>query len=258
MPAKIHTCLAALLATCCVLSGAGLADAQVTTDRIAALTDAHGYFPCMDCHRDQETIAGPRILEEEHSEPMVWEDDDGVSHSVPFGQKVAIADLLGNNGTDTVGRDNLARIGLRLNIAAYVESRGLSPADSVWTLVHGGGNIWCLDCHDTVDRDKLVKINGDTLTFNQSHLLCGECHGPILRDWEWGIHGKTVGYWDPKLGGEQQTIRLLCVECHDSHRPAFRSMMPLAAPVTRVDGPGRRAHHETEAASEARAEESAH
>jgi uncharacterized CHY-type Zn-finger protein len=241
-----------------VLSGAGLADAQVTTDRIAALTDAHGYFPCMDCHRDQETIAGPRILEEEHSEPMVWEDDDGVSHSVPFGQKVAIADLLGNNGTDTVGRDNLARIGLRLNIAAYVESRGLSPADSVWTLVHGGGNIWCLDCHDTVDRDKLVKINGDTLTFNQSHLLCGECHGPILRDWEWGIHGKTVGYWDPKLGGEQQTIRLLCVECHDSHRPAFRSMMPLAAPVTRVDGPGRRAHHETEAASEARAEESAH
>ncbi len=72
----------------------------------------------------------------------------------------------------------------------------------------------------------------------QSQLLCGECHGPILRDWDQGIHGKTVGYWDPEQGDEEMTVRLLCVECHLPHNPTFAPMMPLAGPITRVDGPG--------------------
>jgi len=214
------------------------ATAQVTSDRIAMLTDYHGYFPCADCHGDQETVHTPRILEEEHFEPLEWEDDDGTVYVVPFGQKVAIADLLGKSGTETLAQENLARIGTRLNITAYQERNGLSPADSVWTLVHGGGNVWCLDCHNADDRDKLVKLNGELLTFNQSQLLCGECHGPILRDWDLGIHGKTVGYWDPEQGDEEMTVRLLCVECHLPHRPAFPPQEPMPAPVLRVDGPG--------------------
>ncbi len=216
----------------------GVAAAQVTSDRIGILTDDHGYFPCMDCHGDQESVPTPRILEEEHAEPLEWEDEDGVVHLVPFGDRVAIADLLGTSGrTDMIG-ENLTRIGIRLRIESYMEDHGLAPEDSVWTLVHGGGNLWCLNCHDSEDYDKLVRLNGELLTFNQSHLLCGECHGPKLRDWDKGIHGSTTGYWDMTRDDGETTLRKLCVECHLSHSPAFPSMMPLAGPVTRVDGPG--------------------
>ena len=214
------------------------AGAQVLADRIEVLTDDHGYFPCMDCHGDQESITTPRILEEEHAEPLEWEDADGNVYLVSFGDRVAIADLLGTTGrTDLIG-EALVRIGDRLDIEAYMDNAGLAPEDSVWTLVHGGGNLWCLDCHDNDDRDKLVKLNGDLLTFNESHLLCGECHGPKLRDWDRGIHGSTTGYWDMSRDDGETTVRKLCVECHLPHNPSFASMIPMAGPVTRVDGPG--------------------
>ncbi len=233
-----HFIIPALL----TLALAGVTVAQVTSDRIEILTDDHGYFPCMDCHGDQESISTPRILEEEHAEPLEWEDADGVVRLVPFGDKVPIADLLGTSGrTDMIG-ENLVRIGTRLQISSYMEANGLAPEDSVWTLVHGGGNLWCLNCHDSEDRDKLVRLNGELLTFNQSHLLCGECHGPKLRDWDKGIHGSTTGFWDMSRDDGETTLRKLCVECHLPHNPSFASMTPLAGPITRVPGPG--ADHE--------------
>jgi uncharacterized CHY-type Zn-finger protein len=215
-----------------------VATAQVTADRIEILTDDHGYYPCMDCHADQEAVATPRILEEEHEIPLEWEDADGVTRLVPFGERVAIADLLGTSGRDDMLGENLVRIGTRLEIESYMDNNGLAPEDSVWTLVHGGGNLWCLDCHDSEDRDKLVKLNGELLTFNQSHLLCGGCHGPTLRDWDRGIHGSTTGFWDMTRDDGDTTVRKLCVECHLPHNPAFASMTPLAGPITRVPGPG--------------------
>jgi len=129
---------------------------QSTSDRITVLEDYHGYFPCMDCHEDQETNAVPRILEEEHFEPLEWDDDDGITHQVAFGDWV-------------------------------------------------------------------------------SHLLCGECHGPKLRDWDRGIHGKTTGFWDQNQDEDELSVRKLCVECHAPHSPAFPSMQPLAGPVLRLD-----------------------
>ena len=238
-------CLAILAAT------TSQAFALRTSDRIQALTDYHGYFPCMDCHAEQEPVPTPRILQEEHYEPMAWEDDNGVTHKVAFGQKVSIGDLLGIGGGSeqaygNLASGNLVRIGARLNINAYMKDHGLALTDSVWTLVHGGGNLWCLDCHDTVDRDKLIKLNKELLTFNQSHLLCGECHGPELRDWELGMHGKTTGFWDLSRDQEDVSLRLLCVDCHPPHNPAFPGVMPEAGPVTRLDGPG--AHHPTPSA----------
>lgn len=230
-----------------LLAVAGGAAAQVIPDRIEVLTDDHGYFPCMDCHGDQESIATPRILEEEHAEPLEWEDDEGNVHVVSFGDRVAIADLLGTSGrTDLIG-ETLVRIGERLQIASYMEDNGLAPEDSVWTMVHGGGNLWCLDCHDDEDRDKLVRLNGDLLTFNESYLLCGECHGPKLRDWDRGIHGSTTGYWDLSGANGEKSVRKLCVECHLPHNPSFQAMHPMPGPVSRVDGPGgqKRSGHET-------------
>ena len=236
-------------------AAASSASAQVLADRIQVLTDDHGYFPCMDCHGDQETITTPRILEEEHAEPLEWEDADGNVHLVSFGDRVAIADLLGTTGrTDLIG-EALVRIGERLDIATYMDNAGLSREDSVWTMVHGGGNLWCLDCHDNEDRDKLVRLNGDLLTFNESHLLCGECHGPALRDWERGIHGSTTGYWDMARDDGETTVRKLCVDCHLPHNPSFASMMPLKGPVTRVDGPGGASEAGQGAEHEERAEE---
>jgi len=235
-------CLSALtVITVCLL--AVHAGAQATSDRITILSDYHGYYPCMDCHGDQESIPTPRILEEEHEVPLDWVDDDGVEHFVPFGRRVALADLLGTDGKDDMASLDLVRIGVRLRIDQYMQDNDLAVTDSVWTLVHGGGNLWCLDCHDSADRDKLHKLNGETLTFNQSHLLCGECHGPILRDWDRGIHGTTTGYWDLAQDSGGSSIRKLCVECHTPHDPVFRPLQPLAGPVTRVPGPGAHDKH---------------
>jgi len=218
----------------------GLTAAQVNPDRSDVLSDVHGYFPCSDCHADQETIHQPRVLVDEHEIPLEWEDEDGNQHLVAFGQLVAIADLLGSEDAETMEAQNLARIGQRIRIAEFMDDEGLAPEDSVWTLVHGGGNLWCLDCHNADDRDYLVKLNGELLTFNESHLLCGECHGPKLRDWQKGIHGKSTGYWNADSDVEGVTRKLLCVECHTPHSPAFPMHQPLAGPVARVGG---EAHH---------------
>ncbi len=206
-----------------------------TTDRITVLEDDHGYFPCMDCHEDQETNATPRILEEEHYEPLEWDDDEGVSHQVAFGDFVSLGDLLGQADQSIMHNRNLARIGARLRIEQYMDDNGLAPEDSVWTLVHGGGNLWCLDCHNPNNYDQLIRINGESLSFNESHLLCGECHGPKVLDWDMGIHGQTKGYWDLDEDKDDLSLRKLCVDCHIPHSPAFPSMQPLAGPVLRLD-----------------------
>ena len=49
-------------------------------------------------------------------------------------------------------------------------------------LQHGRGAIWCLDCHHTTVRNKLVDNFGNEISFNQPQKLCGKCHGPVYRD----------------------------------------------------------------------------
>lgn len=87
------------------------------------------------------------------------------------------------------------------------------------------GERWCLDCHDSDDRDKLRLASGEKISFEQSYRLCGQCHGPTYQDWRLGIHGKRTGYWNgPKR-------YLLCVNCHWPHKPRFKSMTPMPPPV---------------------------
>jgi len=219
-----------------------------TSDRIEALESYHGYYPCMDCHEDIETNTTPRFLAEEHDVPLEWEDDDGVTHVVPFGERVSFAQLLGKTAETDIRSANLARIGVSLNATAYMEENDFALDDSVYVLTHGGANLWCLDCHSTTDHNKLQKLNGELLTFNQSQMLCGQCHGPILKDWEHGIHGRTNGYWNREMDTEDITTRLLCVECHIPHAPAFPSFMPKPGPISRIDNiskPGPGSHHPT-------------
>ncbi|RKY14778.1 MAG: hypothetical protein DRQ55_20340, partial [Planctomycetota bacterium] len=96
-------------------------------------------------------------------------------------------------------------------------------------VVDHGSNDNCLACHDSDDRSLLRTSGGVRVAFGDTVLLCAGCHGTTWRDWEAGIHGRTNGYWD-QTRGEQK--RLLCVECHDPHRPAIRGLRLFPGPNT--------------------------
>jgi len=74
---------------------------------------------------------------------------------------------------------------------------------------------WCLDCHDSDNRDMLHLQSGERIGFGESYRLCGQCHGDKYRDWKAGIHGKRTGNWN----GTKQY--LLCAHCHNPHNPEF-------------------------------------
>lgn len=92
-----------------------------------------------------------------------------------------------------------------------------------------GMNDRCLNCHAPLDRDKLLARDGSYLSYTQIPELCAQCHGPTTRDWQRGIHGKTLGSWET---GSAEQRRLRCTECHDPHMPAFPAYSPLPGPHT--------------------------
>lgn len=106
-----------------------------------------------------------------------------------------------------------------------LQRRELEDMHTDIVLNHAEGQRWCLDCHNPNDRDVLRLVNGSTVAFEESYLLCGQCHGVKLRDWKVGIHGKRTGYWN----GDKQF--LLCVHCHNPHDPSFKPLKPLPPPV---------------------------
>ena len=106
-----------------------------------------------------------------------------------------------------------------------LERRELEDMHTDIVLNHAEGQRWCLDCHNPNDRDVLRLVSGETIPFEESYRLCGQCHGDKFRDWKVGIHGKRTGYWN----GDKQY--LLCAHCHNPHDPAFKAMKPLPPPV---------------------------
>ncbi len=93
-------------------------------------------------------------------------------------------------------------------------------------VLHHAEGHHCLDCHHESDRDYLRLASGKKVPFEESYRVCGQCHGPNLRDWKAGLHGKRTGMWD----GEK--TYLLCVHCHrDPHAPRFPSMKPEPPPT---------------------------
>ncbi|MFC2168384.1 hypothetical protein ACFLRW_05305 [Acidobacteriota bacterium] len=106
-----------------------------------------------------------------------------------------------------------------------LEQRELVDMHDEIMLKHDEENRWCMDCHDAENRDMLHSASGKLIDFNESYKLCGQCHGPKLRDWEAGIHGRRTGQWN----GEKQY--LLCAHCHNPHSPKFPHLKPEPAPV---------------------------
>ncbi|MCP3915772.1 MAG: hypothetical protein GY711_09470 [bacterium] len=95
-------------------------------------------------------------------------------------------------------------------------------------LDHGLNNR-CYNCHSRTDRDKLILHDETLIGFADTPQLCAQCHGTVYRDWERGTHGRTTGSWD-RASGKQE--RLLCISCHDPHRPRFDAIEPLPGPNT--------------------------
>jgi hypothetical protein len=109
---------------------------------------------------------------------------------------------------------DLPRNGERRDLAFHDEEQSI--------LSHGPGR-WCLDCHDLQNRDVLHLSNGTPVPYEQSFLLCGQCHGDKLRDWRLGVHGKRVGQWNGVK------TYFLCVNCHNPHSPRFRGVQEVVA-----------------------------
>jgi hypothetical protein len=92
-------------------------------------------------------------------------------------------------------------------------------------LHHDEKNRWCLDCHSATNRDMLHLADGRLIPFTESYRLCGQCHGPTLRNWKAGEHGKRTGSWS---GAKQY---LLCASCHSPHSPHFKPLEPRRPPL---------------------------
>ncbi len=91
-------------------------------------------------------------------------------------------------------------------------------------LEHGGGRLWCFDCHSAENRDYLHTAGGRMIPFEQAHELCGQCHAKVYREWQLNVHGKRVGNWE----GRKQVY--VCFKCHDQHSPHFKPLEPKPRP----------------------------
>jgi hypothetical protein len=108
------------------------------------------------------------------------------------------------------------------------QPRKLVNAPHPAALDHGKGRMWCLDCHQGNDRDALHTVGGAKVDFDQSYLVCGQCHSARQRDWYFGAHGKRVVGWK----GEREIYS--CTHCHDPHSPTLKPRAPSAPPPLRA------------------------
>ncbi|MEE4376756.1 MAG: cytochrome C [Candidatus Competibacteraceae bacterium] len=95
-------------------------------------------------------------------------------------------------------------------------------------LDHGKGRLWCMECHDLEDRDQLGTLRGEKVGYDQTYLVCGQCHFPQQKDWFFGAHGKRVGNWQ----GEREIYN--CSQCHDPHAPVILPRAPQLPPPVRA------------------------
>jgi predicted CXXCH cytochrome family protein len=110
-------------------------------------------------------------------------------------------------------------------VAVNTQRRVLGKPHEDIQLRHDEQHRWCLDCHNTQNRDVLRSASGEPIPFAESYRLCGQCHGGQYRDWKTGVHGKRTGQWD----GRKEY--LLCVHCHNPHSPKFNQIKPLPPPL---------------------------
>jgi hypothetical protein len=99
--------------------------------------------------------------------------------------------------------------------------RELTEAHEDIKLVHGAGRLWCTTCHHD-DRGQLKSLKGAPIDFDESFVLCGECHFRQLDDFIAGAHGKRIGNWNANT---PRTV-MACTGCHDAHDPSIKPHLP--------------------------------
>lgn len=108
------------------------------------------------------------------------------------------------------------------------EPRKLVSAPHPAALDHGGGRMWCVDCHSLEDRNHLKTIRDELVDFNDSYLVCGQCHADRQKDWYFGGHGKRAANWR----GDREIYS--CTHCHDPHSPGLKPRAPSDPPPVRA------------------------
>jgi len=97
----------------------------------------------------------------------------------------------------------------------------------------------CYQCHNPDDINTLRLITGVSVSFDESHKLCGQCHSEKKKDWDIGAHGKYVGGW------RGVRHKYTCVDCHDAHEPAIGTMSAKPPPpFPRFGISKKEAHHD--------------
>ena len=118
---------------------------------------------------------------------------------------------------------------------------------------HGGGRYWCYDvCHNQKKMTTLVSMRGEPIEFNESYILCGQCHFQRQMDWYFGAHGKRVGAWDnpneipvyrqdlkvedrESIGTwDSERVLFNCTACHNAHSPSIKPFKPSPPPNPRA------------------------
>ncbi len=106
--------------------------------------------------------------------------------------------------------------------------RSLEEDHESINLVHGQGRFWCLTCHSEEDRDHLVDLKGQPVSFDDAYLVCGQCHFQRQKDFLYGAHGKRKGNW------QGSKVLYNCTECHNPHVPQIPSRKPVSTPKVRT------------------------
>jgi hypothetical protein len=112
--------------------------------------------------------------------------------------------------------------------------RALQDEHADVKLAHGGGRIWCLDCHHARERDALLGEKGAAVPASEPHRACGRCHADVMRDFLFGAHGKRDSGW------KAERIVLSCLACHGAHDPSIAPRRPASPPTPRADLPAPR------------------
>lgn len=118
---------------------------------------------------------------------------------------------------------------------AFASRRG-EPAAGHDPAMLRHGKLTCKSCHAAEDPGQLALADGTRLPMADSITLCGQCHGPQLRDFEHGAHGGMRGYWDTSRGPRERNH---CTSCHPAHEPAYPAVVPAPPPRDRFVTPKR-------------------
>ncbi|MHC4953607.1 MAG: cytochrome c3 family protein [Planctomycetota bacterium] len=198
---------------------------------------------CQECHEKPaegsdgvrkyfESIRGPKG---DYTIPSRWASDELVAHHPAHAKaEIACEECHGKPVDGPMVKPRVVPL-MEQCVACHEQRKVSNTCETCHTgirdlqhrtilLRHAEDQRDCFGCHNPENLDVLRLANGKTLPFEDSFRLCGQCHGPKLRDWRDGLHGKRTGEWNGKRK------YLLCVHCHSPHEPRIKPMAALPRP----------------------------